>query len=105
MTAWHRLGSKDEILARVPFAEKIERHRIAVFLYEGRLTAISDICNHKGGPLSEGRLHGEFVTCPWHGSQFRLSDGACMHGPATFPQLRLEARLSNGMVEVRGREG
>ena len=39
-TTWHRLGTKDELLARVPFAIKIERHRIAVFLHEGRFTAL-----------------------------------------------------------------
>ena len=50
----HRLGSKDELLVRAPFSVKVERHRIAVFLHDGRLRAISDICNHKGGPLSEG---------------------------------------------------
>src|SRR6266496_5180596 len=74
-TTWHRLGTKDELLARVPFAIKIERHRIAVFLHEGRFTAISDICNHKGGPLSEGRVRGEFVMCPWHGWEYSVVTG------------------------------
>jgi nitrite reductase/ring-hydroxylating ferredoxin subunit len=55
MADWHRLGTKDELLARVPCAIKVERHRIALFLYNGRLTAIPDIGNHKGGPLSEGQ--------------------------------------------------
>jgi hypothetical protein len=43
MTEWHRLGSKLELLARVPFSTRIERHRIAVFLYDGRLTATRPI--------------------------------------------------------------
>src|ERR1700694_895097 len=83
MAAWHRLGSKDEILARVPFAVKIDRHRIAVFVYKGRLSAISDICNHKGGPLSEGRLHREFVMCPWHGWEYSVLTGK---GPAGYDE-------------------
>ena len=45
MAEWHRLGSKDELLAHAPFSIKIDRHRIALFLHQGRLTAISDICN------------------------------------------------------------
>src|SRR5438445_10107598 len=74
-TTWHRLGTMDELLARVPFAIKIERHRIAVFFHDGRFTAISDICNHKGGPLSEGRVRGEFVMCPWHGWEYSVLTG------------------------------
>jgi nitrite reductase/ring-hydroxylating ferredoxin subunit len=62
-------------------------------------------CSHAGGPLEEGAAKDGVVTCPWHGSKFRLSDGACLLGPATFPQLRLEARVQKGEVEVRGRTG
>lgn len=67
--------------------------------------AMEDACTHAGGPLHEGTVEGGVVTCPWHGSRFRLADGACVRGPATFPQLRLEARIRAGVVEVRGRSG
>lgn len=92
---WHRLGTKDEVLARVPFAVKIDRHRIAVFLHEGRFTAISDICNHKGGPLSEGRVRGEFVTCPWHGWEYSVRTGK---GPAGYD----EEQVPSFVIEERG---
>jgi nitrite reductase/ring-hydroxylating ferredoxin subunit len=69
------------------------------------VSAMENACPHAGGPLDEGTVSDGVVTCPWHGSRFRLSDGACVRGPSTFPQLRLEARVENGMVEVRGRAG
>ncbi|HXM37676.1 MAG TPA: Rieske 2Fe-2S domain-containing protein [Gemmatimonadales bacterium] len=102
MAAWHRLGSKDEILTRVPFAVKIDRHRIAVFVYKGRLSAISDICNHKGGPLSEGRLHREFVMCPWHGWEYSVLTGK---GPAGYdeeqvPVYAIEERSDGVYVQI-----
>ena len=75
MADWHRLGTRDELLARVPFAVKLDRHTIAVFLYEDRFRAISNTCNHKGGPLSEGRLHGEYVMCPWHAWEYSVLTG------------------------------
>jgi nitrite reductase/ring-hydroxylating ferredoxin subunit/multimeric flavodoxin WrbA len=75
MTDWHRLGTRDELLARVPFAVKLDRHAVAVFLYEGGFHAISNTCNHKGGPLAEGRLHGEYVMCPWHAWQYSVLTG------------------------------
>jgi len=97
MADWHRLGSKDELLARVPFATKIERNRIAVFLYDGRLTAISDACNHKGGPLSEGRLNGEFVTCPWHGWEYSVVTGK---GPAGYDEEQVPVYALAGELKA-----
>lgn len=75
MSTWHRLGTKDDLLARAPFAVKLDRHDIAVFYHEGAFRAISNSCNHKGGPLSQGRLHGEFVMCPWHAWEYSVITG------------------------------
>jgi nitrite reductase/ring-hydroxylating ferredoxin subunit/uncharacterized membrane protein len=65
------------------------------------ILAIGENCSHLGGPLSEGSLDGDVVTCPWHGSRFSLRDGRVEHGPATFRQPCLEARVRGGRVEVR----
>jgi nitrite reductase/ring-hydroxylating ferredoxin subunit/multimeric flavodoxin WrbA len=72
---WHRIGTRAEIDARVPFAVKLDRHRVAVFVHDGRVRVIADGCNHKGGPLSGGRARGEFVTCPWHGWEYSVVTG------------------------------
>lgn len=48
---------------------------IALYNVEGRFYAIDGICPHAGGPLGEGRLSGNVVTCPWHGWQFDVSSG------------------------------
>jgi nitrite reductase/ring-hydroxylating ferredoxin subunit/uncharacterized membrane protein len=69
------------------------------------VSAMEDACAHLGGPLSEGEIHDGIVVCPWHGSRYRLSDGALVRGPSNFPQLRLQARVRDGVVEVRGRAG
>lgn len=95
MDTWHPLGGRDELLARVPFAVKLDRHRIAVFHYEGAFHAIADGCNHRGGPLSEGRLRGEFVVCPWHGWEYSLRTG---RGPEGFD----EEQVPVFAVEERG---
>ncbi len=66
-----------------------------------RFYAIANVCSHAGGPLDEGKLEGDIVTCPWHGSRFCIVDGSVKGGPATFPQPSFEARLRDGQVEVR----
>lgn len=67
----------------------------------GVLNAIGAVCSHAGGPLDEGKLDGDCVVCPWHGSRFLVSDGRVKGGPATFPQPPLLVREQDGTVEVR----
>jgi len=66
----------------------------------GRVCAFAHQCAHLGGPLSEGTLEDGRVVCPWHGSQFRLDDGAVVNGPSTHPQPCLAVRERNGQIEV-----
>ena len=49
--------------------------RVAIFNIDGAYYAMSDMCPHAGGPLSEGYLTGTEVSCPWHGWVFDLNPG------------------------------
>jgi nitrite reductase/ring-hydroxylating ferredoxin subunit len=86
-------------------AVQVEGRDVLLFREGGRVSALEARCTHAGGPLQEGEVRDGMVTCPWHGSRFRLADGGCVRGPATFPQLRLQARVRDGQIEVRGRRG
>ena len=50
--------------------------RVAVFKYDGKVSAISNTCQHQNGPLGEGRVIDGLVTCPWHGFQYEPDTGA-----------------------------
>src|SRR5207247_8375439 len=102
MTTWHRLGTKSELLERVPFSVKVDRHAVAVFFHDGRFRAISNVCNHKGGPLCEGRVRGEFVMCPWHAWEYSVVTGK---GPAGYdeeqvPSFAVEERADGVYVQT-----
>lgn len=56
-----------------------ENVQIAVFHHDNGFFAISDVCIHKGGPLSEGILEGEIIQCPWHGWKYSIVDGRAPH--------------------------
>ena len=58
---------------------------MAVYNADGALYATQGACTHRGGPLSEGDLAGHVVTCPLHGSQFDVTTGQVLQGPATEP--------------------
>ena len=64
--------------------------------------ALKETCSHAGGPLSEGELKGDTITCPWHFSTFRLTDGSVVHGPAGSRQAWYRARVNEGQVELQG---
>ncbi|MBI2955826.1 MAG: Rieske (2Fe-2S) protein [Acidobacteria bacterium] len=48
---------------------------IALYNVDGNIYATDNVCLHRGGPLGQGTLEGEVVTCPWHGWQYRVSSG------------------------------
>jgi nitrite reductase/ring-hydroxylating ferredoxin subunit/uncharacterized membrane protein len=84
---------------------KVDAGKVSVLLYRSgaRILALDSVCSHMGGPLEEGTIADGCVTCPWHGSTFRLGDGHIVRGPATTPQPSYEARVNDGQVEVRRR--
>jgi nitrite reductase/ring-hydroxylating ferredoxin subunit/multimeric flavodoxin WrbA len=83
MPTWHRLGTREEVAARAPYAARLGGHVVAVFHHEGRFRALGNACNHKGGPLSEGRMRDEYVVCPWHGWEYSVVTG---RGPEGYDE-------------------
>jgi nitrite reductase/ring-hydroxylating ferredoxin subunit len=50
--------------------------RVAVFKYGGKISAVSNVCQHQNGPLGEGKVVAGCITCPWHGYQYLPETGA-----------------------------
>jgi nitrite reductase (NADH) small subunit len=48
----------------------------------GKFFAINNTCLHRGGPLGQGSLHGQIVTCPWHGWEYDVTTGKVVQNPA-----------------------
>jgi NAD(P)H-dependent nitrite reductase small subunit len=48
---------------------------VALFNVSGQLYAISNTCIHRGGPLGQGFVDGDTVTCPWHAWMFNVRTG------------------------------
>jgi|SRR5262245_39711518 len=63
----------------------------------GHLYAFDDTCTHKGCSLAKGKLDGTMVTCPCHGSQFDVTSGAVLRGPAERP-------VRSRLVQVEGED-
>jgi sulfoxide reductase heme-binding subunit YedZ len=73
----------DRIPEKCATIVSVSGERVAVFRYDGKVSAISNVCQHQNGPLGEGRIIDGCVTCPWHGYQYRPESGSA---PAPFKE-------------------
>jgi nitrite reductase/ring-hydroxylating ferredoxin subunit len=79
---------------------QLEGQGIALYNVGGTFFATSDECTHRGGPLSEGDLDGEVVTCPFHGSRFDVATGKVVRGPAEKPVQTFRVVREGDVVRV-----
>lgn len=107
-TAWEAAGSDYEAVMPAAQVQDNKLYRVTVsgvpvaLLRVGeQWYGISATCPHAGGPLNEGKLTGDLVECPWHGSVFCVRDGKVRGGPATVNAPRYDVRIRNGQVEAK----
>jgi nitrite reductase/ring-hydroxylating ferredoxin subunit len=55
---------------------------VALYNLNGSVFATANTCPHRGGPLGEGELDGQVITCPWHGFQYDVKNGTCLTNAA-----------------------
>jgi len=89
----------DEIPEKRAVMTCVSGERVAVFRYDGRISALSNVCQHQNGPLGEGRIVNGCVVCPWHGYEYQPATGA---SPAPFTEKvpTFDVRVQGGRVLV-----
>ena len=81
-SAGTRVGTVGELAPGQAVVVEAEGRSIAVFNVDGTYYAIDNSCPHRGGPLGEGDLDGQVVSCPWHAWRWDVSTGASVNNPA-----------------------
>ncbi len=97
---WVSVGRADDIPDnRAVIAVLADGERVAVFRYQGKVSAVSNVCRHQAGPLGEGCIKDGLITCPWHGFQYRPEDGV---SPPPFSEKipTYRVKIDNGEVFV-----
>jgi nitrite reductase/ring-hydroxylating ferredoxin subunit len=94
MPEFVRVAGTEDVKAGSGMVAEINGKTIAVFNIDGTYHAIDNTCVHRGGPLGEGDVEGDLVTCPWHGWQYNVTTGVCVNNPA--------ARVTSYQVQVDG---
>ncbi len=77
---------------------------VVVVKHKDGIHAFGGTCSHMGCSLWKGKLEGHVVTCECHGSQFDITDGHLVHGPATASVPSYEVREENDRLQVRLRQ-
>jgi len=72
---WTDIGDAEELRAAELQPARAGKVAIALSCVNGEFGAVSNACNHVGGPLGEGRLDGDFIVCPWHQWKFHRLTG------------------------------
>lgn len=100
-TEWTPALARADLVEGTPACAQVDGDDVLIVLQDGRLHALADRCTHRSGALHEGGLGDGTITCPLHGSCFRLEDGSVLRGPSAYPQPVFQTRVTDGMVEVR----
>ena len=79
---------------------EIAGEEVVVANVGGVYYAFANECTHSGGPLSEGELEGEQVTCPWHFTSFDVKTGQPLSGPGHAPVPTYQTLVEDGEIRI-----
>ncbi|MCW3996704.1 MAG: Rieske 2Fe-2S domain-containing protein [Candidatus Bathyarchaeota archaeon] len=79
---------------------KLGEREILAINAGGKIYCLDGRCTHAGAPLAEGTLEGQVLTCPWHYSQFNISDGSVLRGPAYKPLKPYAVEERDGFIFI-----
>jgi 3-phenylpropionate/trans-cinnamate dioxygenase ferredoxin component len=94
------LGPVDSVSTGALKAFEIEGVKVAVANVDGTLHTFGNVCTHRQCPLAKGALEGTTVTCPCHGSQFDVTTGAVLSGPAEDPVPSYPVRIEDDAIQI-----
>jgi len=99
---WVDVCAVDEIPEKRARSATLAGERVAVFRYDGRISAVSSVCRHQNGPLGEGKIVDGCIVCPWHGYQYDPASGS---SPPPFrervPTFRVRVEAGRVLVHRR----
>ncbi len=100
MANFIKVASLDQVKADQGLLVEANGQRLALFRSGENVFAVSDLCTHVGGPLSEGIVSGDEVMCPWHGARFNVRTGKALTPPARGDVACFPVRVTGQDIEV-----
>jgi len=104
MTNWVDCTTLDQCPPGSSVEKVVNGRIVALYNVDGQIHALDGICPHQGGPLGQGQLVGNVVTCPWHGWQFDVLTGRTEVNPRIC-QAVLPVRIDGDDVLISLKDG
>ena len=100
MPEFVRIASRAELPAAGQAKEfKCGEKVVCVANVDGEISAMDNVCMHRGGPLGQGLIEGDKLICPWHGWQWDPKTGAVVHNP-NFKLAVYPVRIDGDDVKI-----
>src|SRR3984893_5888837 len=100
MTEYFKVALADEREEGELMGFEVDGEPVCLEKVQGCIYAFTDNCTHISGPLNEGELDGEALTCPWHGAQFNITTGKVLRGPARQDIASYPVKVEDNAVFV-----
>ncbi len=100
MAEFQTMAKASEIAPGEMKLVNVAGQNVVVANVEGTFFAFGNECTHVGGPLVEGELEGETVTCPWHATVFNVKTGQASEGPGSSAVPTYEVRLEGDEIQI-----
>ncbi len=102
MAEFQTVAKASEVLPGEMKLVEVDGDEVVIANVDGEFFAFSNTCTHEGGPLSDGELEGDIVTCPWHFTPFNVKTGEAQEGGVTDdPIPTYEIRLEGDDIQIR----
>jgi len=86
MADFIKVANRDELRPGECKVVSVDGKNMALYNIDDRFYATDNRCPHRGGPLGDGDLDGDIVTCPWHQWQFNVKSGENLQ----YPNIKLQ---------------
>lgn len=100
MAEFVTVAQKDELKPGECKVVEANGRTLALYNIDGAFYATDNTCLHRGGPLGEGELDGQIITCPWHGWQYDVTSGENTFDPNTKVEA-FEVKVDGDNVQVK----
>jgi len=103
MTEFIKVAKTSDLAPGEKMLVEYDDEDVGLFNINGEFYAISDVCTHDDGPLVEGELNGDCITCPRHGARFNVKTGQ-QTMPAISPVPLYAVKIEGDDILIAPRE-
>ncbi len=101
MSDWQDVADSSQLDADFPLGVEVNGRPIGVYLVDGQVHAIDDVCPHADALLSQGFVEGGVIECPLHGARFEIASGKCLNEIGERDIRCYPAKVENGRVVIQ----